>query len=31
MNNLNSLILEGEILANAELKESLHGSFTEIV
>lgn len=31
MNNLNSLILEGEILADAELKESLHGSFTEIV
>lgn len=31
MNMINSLVLEGEILADAELKESLHGSFTEIV
>ena len=29
MNNLNSIILEGEILADAEPKESLHGIYTE--
>ena len=31
MNNLNSIILEGDILADVEPKESLHGIYTEFV